>query len=61
MRKNRKNYDAFISYKHSPHISKVAHAVLRRLEHYRPPKNSGAEKKKLYLCIDDENLAVSGN
>lgn len=56
-----KTYDAFISYKHDFYISKIAHTVLRRLEHYRPPKGSGAQKKRLYLCIDDQNFATAGN
>lgn len=55
-----KRYDAFISYKHDPYVSRIAHTVLRRLERYRPPKGSGAQKKKLYLCIDDQNLAAAG-
>lgn len=58
---DRRTYDAFISYKHVPYVSKVAHAVLRRLEHYRPPKGSGAQKKRLYLCIDDQNLETAGD
>lgn len=57
---SQRNYDAFISYKHDPYISRIAHAVLRKLEHYRPPKGSGAERKRLYLCIDDQNLATAG-
>lgn len=60
MDKNKRNYDAFISYKHDPYVSKIAHAVLRKLEHYRPPKGSGSQKKKLYLCIDDQNFATVG-
>lgn len=60
MNRSNRNYDAFISYKHDPYISKVAHAVLRKLERYRPPKSSGAQKKKLYLCIDDQNFATAG-
>lgn len=60
MDRSKRNYDAFISYKHDPYISRVAHAVLRKLERYRPPKSSGAQKKKLYLCIDDQNFATAG-
>lgn len=55
-----KKYDAFISYKHDSYISGIAHTVLRKLEHYRPPKGSGIQKKKLYLCIDDQNFAAAG-
>lgn len=60
MDKNAQNYDAFISYKHDRYVSIIAHAVLRKLEHYRPPKGSGAQKKKIYLCIDDQNFATAG-
>lgn len=60
MDRSKRNYDAFISYKHDPYVSRVAHAVLRKLECYRPPKSSGAQKKKLYLCIDDQNFATAG-
>ncbi len=55
-----KKYNAFISYKHNPHISKIAHSILRKLEHYRPPKDCGIGKRKLSLCIDDQNFAAAG-
>lgn len=56
----RRTYDAFISYKHDPYVSRIAHTVLRRLERYRPPKGAGVRKKRLYLCIDDQNFAAAG-
>lgn len=56
-----KTYNAFISYKHDFYISKIAHTLVRRLEHYRQPKGFGAQKKRLYLCIDDQNFAAAGS
>lgn len=56
-----KKYDAFISYKHDFFISKVAHTVLHKLEHYHPPKGADTQKKRLYLCIDDQNFASAGS
>lgn len=60
MDRKKEYYDAFISYQHNPYTSRIAHTVLRRLEHYRPPKGLEAQKKKLYLFIDDQNLAAAG-
>ncbi|MCH5248966.1 MAG: TIR domain-containing protein [Lachnospiraceae bacterium] len=56
----KRKFDAFVSYNHAPFISRIAHYIVHRLEHYRAPRISGLSKKKLHLCIDDQTFATGG-
>ncbi|MDF2544462.1 MAG: hypothetical protein K0S47_4180 [Herbinix sp.] len=57
------SYDAFISYRHTPHDKAIAIKLQRLLENYRPPKsNSYANKSKIDRIFRDESeLPTSGD
>lgn len=54
----KRRFNAFVSYSHTPFISGIAHYIVHKLEHYRAPRNSGLSNKKLHLCIDDQTFAT---
>lgn len=56
----KRKFDAFVSYNHAFFISRIAHYIVYKLEHYHAPRISGLSKKKLHLCIDDQTFAAGG-
>lgn len=54
----KRKFDAFVSYNHDFFISRIAHYIVHKLEHYHAPRISGLSRKKLHLCIDDQVFAA---